>query len=64
MQMPGLGEFCSYCIKNHTCESRVNDWMSQIYSKFKDDFQAVVLLSSFVGHPVSKLDQSLIGLLS
>ena len=29
--------------------------MSQINSKIKDDFQVVLLLSCFVGHPVYKI---------
>ena len=31
--------------------------MSQIHSNTKDDFQVVLLLSCFVGHPVSKGSQ-------
>ena len=34
LEMPGIGEFCGYCFK-------VDDWMSQINSKTKDDFQVI-----------------------
>ena len=33
--------------------------MSQINSNIKDDFQVVLLLSCFVGHPVSKHNRQL-----
>ena len=31
--MPGLGEFCGYCLKNHTRESRLTN--DQVTNKFK-----------------------------
>ena len=50
-EMPGLGEYCGYYFKNHTCESRCDDWMSQINSDFKDDISFVLQMSWFVWPP-------------
>ena len=54
MENSELGEFCGDFFKNYN--KKIDDRMSQINLKIKNDFQIDLLLSCFMGHPVFDLN--------